>query len=194
MSSTPGERVRRLVPGDDDAERAALRDALTGGPRGATGALPLAHEDGSLVGPFGLMLHAPHLGGPLQELGAAIRFRTTLTDRHREIAILVVAAATGSEFEWYAHSRLAPSAGLTEGEVESIRVGGEQDVLTDESDLTIATLCRMLCADEDVDDATCARAEGTVGVVAIHEVVVLVGYYRLLAQWMATFRVAAPTD
>jgi 4-carboxymuconolactone decarboxylase len=188
----PAERVPRLAPHDDDPERAALRDALTGGPRSG-GAFALAHDDGSLVGPFGLMLHVPHLGGPLQELGAAIRFRTTLSDRHREIAILVVAAATASEFEWWAHSRLAPAAGLTATEVEAIRTGGEQRTLTDGSDRVVATLSRMLCADEDLDDATWASAEETIGVTTIHEVVLLVGYYRLLAQWMRAFRIGAPT-
>jgi 4-carboxymuconolactone decarboxylase len=189
----PAERVPRLTPHDDDPERAALRDALTGGPRSRSGAFPLAHDDGSLVGPFGLMLHVPHLGGPLQELGAAIRFRTTLSDRHREIAILVVAAATASEFEWWAHSRLAPTAGLTEAEVAAIRTAGEQHALTDGSDRVVATLSRMLCADEDVDDALWVRAEEAIGATAIHEVVVLVGYYRLLAQWMGAFRIGPPT-
>ena len=185
------ERQVRLTPGDDDPEQAALRAALTGGPRGGS-AFPLAHEDGSLVGPFGLMLHVPHLGGPLQELGAAIRFRTTLSDRQRETAILVVAAATASPFEWYAHSRLAPAAGLTDHELTAIAEGSEQDVLTDESDRVVALLSRMLCAGQDVDDATWARAQSAIGATAVHEVVVLVGYYRLLAQWMQACRIGAP--
>lgn len=188
----PAERLPRLTPGDDDPERAALREALTGGPRGRDHAFSLAHEDGSLVGPFGLMLHVPHLGGPLQELGAAIRFRTTLSDRHREIAILVVAAATGSDFEWWAHSRLASAAGLTSAELMAIRDGGVQEVFADAPDRVVAGLSRMLCADEDVDDTVWARAEIAIGVTAIHEVVVLVGYYRLLAQWMGVARVSAP--
>ncbi len=187
------ERLPRLTPGDDDPERAALRHALTGGPRGRGSAFDLTHEDGSLVGPFGLMLHVPHLGGPLQELGAAIRFRTTLSDRHRELAVLVVAAATGSEFEWYAHSRLAAGAGLSEAEVGAIQDDREDSALADERDRTVATLCRMLCAGDAIDDDAYARAEQALGVTALHEVVVLVGYYRLLAQWMGAFRISAPT-
>lgn len=188
----PTERLPRLVPHDDRPEQAALRATITGGPRGRSAAFDLAHEDGSLVGPFGLMLHVPHLGGPLQELGAAIRFRTSLSDRQREIAVLVVAAEAGSDFEWYAHTRLARAVGLTEDEIDAIAAGQEDRRLTDEGERIVASLGRMLCSDQELDDATYGAARVGLGETAIHEVVVLVGYYRLLAEWMTTFRISAP--
>ena len=57
------------------------------------------------------MLQAPHLGGPLQELGAAVRFATSFTDRAREVAILTVAAVTRSDYEQFAHERVGAMVG-----------------------------------------------------------------------------------
>ena len=84
----------------------SLQHTRTAGPQH----FALADQDGALVGPFGIMLHAPALGGPLQDLGAAIRYRTSLSAQVREIAILSIAAATDSAFERYAHERVGRAA------------------------------------------------------------------------------------
>ena len=49
-------------------------------------AVDLVDEDGRLEGPFNAFLLQPRLGGPLQALGAAVRYGTSLSDRAREIA------------------------------------------------------------------------------------------------------------
>ena len=118
------ERLPRLVPPFDDPRQQALHDALVGGRRGAgPQAFDLAAADGSLVGPFGLMLHAPQVGEPLQALGAAVRFETSFTDRAREVAILTVAVATDSGFEVWAHERVARQVGLSAAELRRHPVG-----------------------------------------------------------------------
>jgi 4-carboxymuconolactone decarboxylase len=71
----------------------------------------------------------------LQELGAAVRFRTRMTDRTREIAILTVATATGSEFERYAHELIGRAAGLTETELAASRNVRHVDRLPTDADL-----------------------------------------------------------
>ena len=79
----------------------AVYDAIAGGPRAsAAKVFQMADEDGRLEGPFNAMLTAPALGMPLQELGASIRYRTSFTDRGREIAILAVAAHHACDYEW----------------------------------------------------------------------------------------------
>src|SRR6478752_10365156 len=116
------ERLPRLVPPFDDPRQQALHDALVGGRRGAgPQAFELASADGSLVGPFGLMLHAPQVGEPLQALGSAVRFETGLSDRAREVAILTVAVATSCGFEGWAHERVARQVGLDDAKLGGIR-------------------------------------------------------------------------
>ncbi|HEY0949418.1 MAG TPA: hypothetical protein VGD85_04425, partial [Nocardioides sp.] len=62
--------------------------------------LPLPGLAG-LAGLAGLL--SPAVGDALQRLGAAVRYRTALPDRAREMAILLVAARWDSAFEREAH-------------------------------------------------------------------------------------------
>lgn len=170
-------RFPKLTRAELTPEQAELYDAIVGGPR-ASGPFPLQDADGSLTGPFGVMLHAPGVGGPLQELGAAVRYRTVLSDRVREIAILSVAAATGCAFERHAHEPIGRAAGLTEAELAALADGS-------------------FTSDDPVESAAHALGERplteqeyrTLGAQRVVELVVLFGYYRTLAQLMDCFEV-----
>ena len=76
-----------MPPAQLGPDARALYDRINAGPRGAS----MVDDRGALIGPFNAMLLSPALGDPLQELGAAIRYRSSLTDRCRELAILIVA-------------------------------------------------------------------------------------------------------
>ena len=117
-------RIRPLIPSELAPEQNALYGAITGGPR-ARGPqhFALTADDGSLRGPFDVMLRSPAVGTAQQELGAAIRYRTGLTDRMRELAILLVAAHWDSAFERDSHEAIARAIGFTEEELGAIRVG-----------------------------------------------------------------------
>ena len=70
-----------------DEEQRAVHHAITAGPRASSApAFSLTDDEGRLHGPFNAMLLAPRVGLALQELGGALRYRTSLTDREREIA------------------------------------------------------------------------------------------------------------
>jgi 4-carboxymuconolactone decarboxylase len=188
------QRLPRLTEPELDDEQLDLYQVITSGPR-ATGPQLVELQDahGALNGPFNVMLHAPSIGGPLQELGAAVRFRTRMTDRTREIAILTVATATGSEFERYAHELIGQAAGLTEPELAALRAGNFTS--TDPTETTAYAVCRRLL---DVDprepwrDEEYEAAADALGHDGLIELTVLVGYYRTLAQLMQVFAIGAP--
>ena len=116
------ERLPRLAPETLREDQRALYDAITCGPR-AQGPqhFALAAPDGTLNGPFNALLYSPALGTALQEVGAAVRYRTGLPDRARELAILLVAARWDSAFERDSHEAVARSLGFSEAELEAIR-------------------------------------------------------------------------
>lgn len=188
------ERLPRLVPPFDDPRQQALHDALVGGRRGAgPQAFDLAAADGSLVGPFGLMLHAPQVGEPLQALGAAVRFATSFTDRAREVAILTVAVATDSGFEVWAHERVARQVGLSADELRGIRSGTfGDDATVDPVEAMVADLARRLAERRPLDDEAYAAAVAVLGEQGLLELVVLVGYYAMMSQLMDVFGIEAP--
>lgn len=188
------ERLPRLVPPFDDPRAQEVHDAVVGGPRGSgPQAFALADADGSLRGPFGLMLHAPVLGMPLQALGAAVRYGTSLTDRAREVAILRVAVLTDSDFERFAHVRAGAAVGLDADELAALADGSFTSLDgVDAAEACVAEVVERLVEGDPLDDAAYAATVAVLGEQAVLELVVLVGYYVLLARLLAVFRVGAP--
>jgi len=184
-------RLPDLTPDELDPDQRALYDAITSGPR-AQGPqhFALTRPDGSLAGPFNAFLLWPPVGAALQDLGAALRYRTSLTDRTREIAILMVAARWGSDFERHAHEGVGRAVGLTDVELETIREGGHA-AYEDGHEQAAARLVRAML-DGDVDDETWQECAKTVGPQAAFELTTLVGYYSTLALQLRVFRADAP--
>jgi 4-carboxymuconolactone decarboxylase len=185
------ERLPRLTPDQLNDDQKAVYDGIAGGDR-ARGVqhFPLTAEDGSLNGPFGVMLHAPGVGAVLQELGATIRFRTDLTARIREIAILQVAQAVGSKFEWWAHERVGRAVGLTEVELMRLSIGAFKS--EDQIENACAKFCTNLLSSSVVTDEEFDEASSVLSVQQMIDLTVLVGYYRTLAQLMSVFDVGPP--
>ncbi|BBH68555.1 hypothetical protein ACTI_52400 [Actinoplanes sp. OR16] len=179
MTRLPGMPPSSL----DDAQR-ALHDAIAGGER-ANGPFPLVDEDGALVGPFNAMLLQPALGEALQALGSAVRYRTSLSGRAREIAVLTVARVWESDFETYAHRAAGLAAGLSAAELDATRFGDPYEQLV--ADTTVALAVRG-----DLTDAEFTAARDGLGEATIFELTTLVGYYATLALQLRVFRVSSP--
>ena len=179
-------RLRPLRPDELDAEQRAVYDALADPP----GRVRL-DADGCLQGPFDEMLRAPRSGAALQTVGAALRYRSALTERVRELATLLVAAHHRSAFEWYAHAPLAAAAGLPDALVEAVRTGGSVEP-DDPAERAAAVAVAQLLTSGDVDDDAWAAAVETLGEAGAVELTTLVGYYSLLALQMRVLRVPLP--
>jgi len=181
------ERVRPFPPDTLTGAQRELYDAIAGGPR-AHGPqhFALTRADGSLRGPFNAFLLAPELGGALQSVGAAIRYRGGLSDRAREIAILLVAARWNSDFEREAHEAVGAAAGLSDEELRALRDGDTAAFTGAEAVVATAT-ARLL--DGDLTDQAWDEASVALGAEGVFELTVLVGYYATLALQLRVFRV-----
>ncbi|MFF8652985.1 carboxymuconolactone decarboxylase family protein [Streptomyces huasconensis] len=189
----PHERLPRLSETELTPEQRMLYETITSGPRSAGPQhFPLQDAAGTLNGPFGLMLHSPGIGTPLQELGAALRYRTTLDARTREVSILTVAAAMSSAYETYAHERVGRAAGLTDAELAALRDGSFTS--TSPVEQAAHAVCRRLLdsADPAWEDEEYERTARALGAEHLLELTTLVGYYRTLAQLLHVFAVGAP--
>jgi 4-carboxymuconolactone decarboxylase len=182
----PPRRLRPLRPDELDPDQRAVYDALAD-PPGRVGLDP----DGSLQGPFDAMLRAPRSGAALQTVGAALRYRSVLPERTRELATLQVAAHHRSDFEWYAHAPIAAAAGLPAALLEAVRTGGSVEP-DDPAERIAAVVVAQLLTTGDVDDGAWASAVEHLGEAGAVELTTLVGYYALLAMQMRVLRVPVP--
>lgn len=180
-------RTRPLRPAELTPEQSALYEAITGGPR-ARGPqhFALTDGDGALRGPFDLMLRSPAVGTAQQELGAALRYRTGISDRIREIAILLVAAHRDSAFERESHEAIAHALGFDDSEIAALRA---MDPAAFDGAERIAARTVVELLDGDVSDETWDAASAALGEAGVFELTAIVGYYWTLALQLRVFRV-----
>jgi 4-carboxymuconolactone decarboxylase len=137
------------------------------------------------------MLLSPTLGTALQAVGSAVRYGGALSDRAREIAILVVAHAWHSEFEVYAHAAVGRAVGLDDATLAALQAGDHEEL--DDADRLIADTAFALNARSDLTDAEFEAARGALGLPVVFELTTLVGYYATLALQLRVFRVEPPS-
>lgn len=161
------------------ADQIAVFDSIVGGARGA------------VVGPFGVLLHNPAIAGPVEQLGAFLRYRCRVPQRQRELAILVIGAHWRADFEWFAHAPIARAQGFDDATLAQVARGGIP-ALADPLDQAVHAFTTELLRERRVSDATFARVEGLLGKLGALDLAALIGYYSLLATVLNAFQVAVP--
>ena len=172
-----------------DAQR-VLFDAITQGARG-TNADPaeFLNEDGALRGPFNALLRVPDLGNAVQLVGEKVRFETSLPGYLRELAIITCARHWRSNYEWFAHVRIGRDEGLSEDTIDDV-LHKRTPAAPDEA--AVYTFVAQLNETGRVDDERYESSVTSFGEQAVTELVILSGYYALIAQLLNTFQVPVP--
>lgn len=174
-------RLSPLTEAELDDEQRAFLDRLNQGPRAAR------HGRIGLVGPFGVWARAPHVGEPVQALGAALRFETSLPENVKEVAICTVGAFHRARFEFAAHRRLALRAGVSEAAIDRLQAGRVPDLEGDEE--VAHALTDELLRSHRPSQETFDRALEAFGQSGLIELVTLVGYYGLVSYTLNAFDV-----
>jgi 4-carboxymuconolactone decarboxylase len=137
------------------------------------------------------MLLDPPLGLALQDLGQAIRFLSALSDREREVAVLELAASLRCSFEWYVHEKIGRAFGLRDEEIEALKSGRDAKDLS-ASEQMIRRVVGSLHHERRLDDHLYSEAERLLGQVLLQDLIVLVGYYELLALSLEVWKTPLP--
>jgi 4-carboxymuconolactone decarboxylase len=107
-----------LIDENATPEIAALTDKI----RGARG--------GKLHDFYRALMHTPALASAWFDFNNAVRFRSGLDERGRELVIMRVAALTGCEYVWNVHeAQYAGPAGVTAREIAALRGRVDRGVL-----------------------------------------------------------------
>jgi AhpD family alkylhydroperoxidase len=184
-------RIPLLTPDQLDPAQRALYHSIVDGPRGDRHGSRLVDDDGALRGPFGPMLDHPPLGQPIQAIGSVLRFGGALRGDLRELAILVVATVCRCDYEWGAHAPLALAEGLTEPQVDAVRLLPDDPPpdLAEGVQQLVYRAARALALDRTLDDGTFHALQHDLGRTAAFELHALVGYYQLLALVLNSYDV-----
>lgn len=153
-----------------EAQRTMTRHVLDG-PRTA------------MSGPFNAMLRSPTMGDFAQDLGAEVRFNSSLPPALREMAIIMSARHWTAHYEWNAHKALALAEGLSPAIVAAIAAGERPSALAP-AEAALYDFCSELLATKEVSDATFAAAKAAFGEQGVAEIVFTLGYYGLVSMFL----------
>jgi 4-carboxymuconolactone decarboxylase len=178
---SPSPRLPALATDGLTREQQALVEAIKSGPRGGF----------TMAGPFAVYLHAPAFGHLAQQLGAHLRFGTSVPPRLSEFAILFTAQYWKAQFEWAAHAVIAEKQGVKPATIRDLQAGrAPRSAPRDE--MAIYAFVKELYANRRVSDATYKRVHKLVGDAGVVELVGILGYYVMVSMTLNVFRMPVP--
>ena len=157
--------------------------------RGSAATLVGAH--GGLVGPFNAMVHAPVVGGAIAATGHAVRFETSLDKRLQEVAIITVGAYWRSEFEFWAHSRMALETGVSKAVVEAIATG-QAPAFERDDEAVVHAFTSALLQTGRTDEQLYSAAVELLGETGVVELLTTIGHYCTISLTLNAFAVELP--
>ncbi|WP_166790373.1 carboxymuconolactone decarboxylase family protein [Cryobacterium tagatosivorans] len=181
-------RLPLLGDGQLEPDQEIVFRSIAGGKRAAFfRSIGMTSLNEGLPGPFNAMVIAPTVGMPLHRLGEALRYEGVLPPLVREVVILTVAAVRDSQFEWASHEPEARKQGADAAMLDVIRDGSES--LADDQCAAAVAFARTVLSGAHVDDVLFDRLQEMFGDSGVVELVVLLGYYVLLAELMSVFSI-----
>lgn len=142
---------------------------------------------GHASGPWSVLLQSPSLAARVAELGAYLRFESTLDDQTRETVILATARAMGCRYQWADHAQIARQIGMPDDVVAAIRERRNADLPADVAQLV--SYAQRLVHEHTVSEAEVHAMRDRLGVQGVLELTATVGYYTFLATTLNTFAV-----
>jgi 4-carboxymuconolactone decarboxylase len=181
----------RQLPGGQDRLPAIQRANMTDAQRSAADRFAAARGQQPL-GPFVPLLRSPELMLAAQSMGDYLRFKSALSPRLREMAILLACRAWGQEYEWGVHYPLALQTGLRRDVADAI-ANGHRPLLDQEEEAAYELVFEILYS-KRVSDAAWRSATQAFGESGVVDLLGTAGYYSFLAVVLNAARTPSPAD
>ena len=174
-------RLPKLSEDTLTREQRTLADSIRSGPRGQF----------KMSGPFAIYLHSPDFGELAQKLGGHLRFKTSVSPRLMEFAILVTAAHWKAQYEWAMHAPMAEKQGVKPQTVRDLQAGrAPKSAPRDE--MAIYAFVKELYAKRRVSKPVFNRVYKLLGEAGTVELVGILGYYGMVSMTLNTFMAPLP--
>jgi len=181
----------KLIPLENlTPEQRVLAEAIRSGPRAAMKS-SAASKPGPLGGPFNVWLRSPGMGNIIQQLGAEIRFRSSLPSKLNEMAILITARKWTSQYEWFAHHKVAMEAGLDPAIAQDIAQGRRPAKMSGDEAI-VYDFSRELHETQTVSDAAYKAALDRFGERGVVDLIAVNGFYVLVSMCLNVDRTPLP--
>jgi alkylhydroperoxidase family enzyme len=140
-------------------------------------------------GMFTMLAHSPSTVQPFLGLAQALYTSLDLPVRDRELAILTLADAVGSEFVFAQHVPISETAGIDEKLRRAIRDHDHQNPALSDRDRAIVLFTAELVTAEPVSDATFTGLRRHLSEREVVELLHVCGYYWTLSRLCTVLQV-----
>lgn len=151
----------------------------------------IADSRGSVRGPYGVLMHSPDLASRVAHTGTYVRYSLDVPEALRELIIIATAREIRSQYEFYAHARLARQAGLAESTIQAIANGTAPQGLTGDEAMLVRYVHELL-RHHKISDPTFNAVRDRFSMQKTLEITALIGHYLLVGQILAAFEVELP--
>jgi len=151
----------------------------------------LNSERKSMGGPFNALLRSPEMGDLAQQLGAYVRFRSSLPRHLNEMAIIMTARVWTAQYEWYVHKQAALDAGLNPAIAAAI-AENKRPASMKPDEQALYEFTKELLDTKHVSDATFQNAVKLFGEKGVVDLIALTGYYGMVSALLNVDRYPLP--
>ena len=150
----------------------------------------LIEARGALGGPNKIWVHNPKLAKVMGPLGAYFRTGYSLSEREREIAVIIINSKWHSIYPTNAHERAGKAAGLPTDKVEAL-LSGLPTSFADKREQAIYELATCLTSSRWVAKGLFDRSIEALGHEGVTDVICLMGFYTSVSMTLACYDVPA---
>ena len=145
-----------------------------------------------MSGPFAIYLHSPTFGELAQKLGGHLRFKTSVSPRLSEFAILCTGQQWKAQYEWAMHAPMAEKAGVKPETIAAIQAG-RAPKKAPKDEMAIYDFVKELYAKKRVGNgALQSSVKKILGDAGVVELVGILGYYAMVSMTLNTFKAPLP--
>lgn len=145
-------------------------------------------ERGSLLHLYGTLLNAPEIAEGWLKLFTAIRQKSKLSDRYRELAIMRVAILNRADYEYRAHVPFALKSGITQGQLDALPEW-RQSSLFEPGDRAVLDYTDTMTRNIQVPDNVFAPLKTFLSDREIVELTATVAGYNLVSRFLEAVQV-----
>jgi 4-carboxymuconolactone decarboxylase len=178
------------APADGRRFPLLTEDAMTPHQREAYQGIVSGPRKGA-VGPFNALLRSPAVADRVQRVGEYVRFQSSIPAALNEMAILITGRFWGAQFEFWAHRRLAKTAGLADAIIDAIAEGRRPASMSDDERI-VYDFCTELYRDKAVSDAAFAAVVKRFGEQGVIDLIAANGYYSIVSMVLNVDRYPLP--
>lgn len=147
----------------------------------------ITRERGKLLNLYGMLLHSPPVAEGWLAFLTAIRQKSSLSARLRELVIMRIAVINGADYEFQAHVPFALAEGITQQQLDELRAGSVASF--DAVEQAALAYCDSMTRDIHVPDAVFDAIQPHLSHQHLVELTATIGAYNMVSRFLEAMQV-----